>query len=65
LAIEELKLSKSEILITYSGGDRGWKADVPVVRLDPTKIDSFGWKPKHTSFESIKRSLGELNAGLK
>lgn len=65
LAIEELNLSKSEILITYSGGDRGWKADVPIVRLDPTKIESFGWKPKHTSFESIKRSLKELNAGLK
>ena len=32
LAIETLGLSKNNVGLIYSGGKRGWKADVPVVR---------------------------------
>lgn len=41
----------------YSGGDRGWKGDVPLVRLNTDKIRALGWTCKHNSREAIKDSL--------
>lgn len=46
----------------YTGGDRGWKGDVPVVRLDTRRIRSLGWQPKHNSRQAITISLKELIA---
>ncbi|MFT4112203.1 NAD-dependent epimerase/dehydratase family protein [Silvibacterium sp.] len=48
--------------LTYTGGDRGWKGDVPVVRLDCTKLRNLGWRSKHTSWEAIQKSLEEMLA---
>ena len=33
----------------YTGGDRGWKGDVPVVRLSIERIRGLGWAPSRTS----------------
>jgi UDP-glucose 4-epimerase len=65
LVIRELDLNLSEVERIYSGGDRGWKADVPVVRLDSTKISSLGWVPIYTSFDAIKKSIHEMHLHLK
>ena len=46
----------------YTGGDRGWQGDVPIVRLDTRKIRSTGWQPKLNSRQAIYRSLKELVA---
>ncbi len=46
----------------YTGGDRGWKGDVPVVRLDTTRIRALGWQPRLNSREAIYHSLKELIA---
>lgn len=50
----------------YTGGDRGWKGDVPVVRLDASRMRGLGWKPRFTSREAMRLSLedmaGELEA---
>ncbi len=43
--------------LEYSGGSRGWKGDVPVVRLDAGRIRSLGWEPKRTSREAIRAAL--------
>jgi UDP-glucose 4-epimerase len=48
--------------LEYTGGDRGWKGDVPVVRLDTARIRALGWQPKLNSREAIHRSLRELIA---
>ena len=64
LVIRELDLNPSEVERIYSGGDRGWKADVPVVRLDSTKISSLGWAPIYSSFDAIKKSIHEMNLHL-
>ena len=61
LAVQCLGLPGKPIF-EYAGGDRGWKGDVPVVRLDTTKLHSLGWRPKLNSKEAIHRSLGELIA---
>jgi hypothetical protein len=57
----------SEVKYAYTGGDRGWKGDVPVVRLDSSKIRSLGWKNKYTAAEAIRKSVESIiedaNAG--
>jgi len=46
----------------YTGGSRGWRGDVPVVRLDSSRIRSLGWFPKRTSRDAVRQSLQELMA---
>jgi UDP-glucose 4-epimerase len=46
----------------YTGGRCGWRGDVPVVRLDSSRIRSLGWFPKWNSREAVRRSLQELVA---
>lgn len=46
----------------YTGGDRGWKGDVPVMRLDTLRIRSLGWAPSMNSREAIRRSIEEMIA---
>lgn len=48
----------------YTGGDRGWKADVPVVRLSAEKLEKFGWSPTYTSEEAIVASLKSMAESL-
>jgi UDP-glucose 4-epimerase len=44
----------------YTGGDRGWKGDVPIVRLDSSRIRALGWEPRFTSREAMRRSINEM-----
>ena len=53
MAIEMLGLSAESVELSYTGGHRGWKGDVPVVRFDLTKIHSMGWRAKRTSREAL------------
>lgn len=60
----QLGLNPEKVVRTYSGGDRGWKADVPVVRLSSRKISMFGWAPMFNSREAIKNSIAEMHSEL-
>jgi UDP-glucose 4-epimerase len=44
----------------YAGGDRGWKGDVPVVRLSSKKIRQLGWKNQFTCRDAIKKSVESI-----
>lgn len=55
LVVKELGLS--DVKFCYTGGDRGWKGDVPRFSYDISKILSTGWVPKHTSDEAIKQTV--------
>jgi len=44
----------------YTGGDRGWKGDVPVVRLDSQKIRRLGWSNRYTSMQAIRMSIQSM-----
>jgi UDP-glucose 4-epimerase len=57
LAVELSGLQTSRVQYEFSGGDRGWKGDVPVVRFDLTKIEAIGWKPKYTSRSALAQSM--------
>lgn len=40
--------------ITYTGGRKGWKGDVPKFQLDISKIKSAGWRPEYNSRKSVE-----------
>lgn len=52
----------------YTGGDRGWSGDVPVVRFDLSKAHAGGWRSRRDTREamraSIRAMLGEVRAGV-
>jgi UDP-glucose 4-epimerase len=61
LAVETLGLA-ARPAFDYTGGTRGWRGDVPVVRLDSTRMRSLGWFPKRNSRDAVRQSLQELMA---
>lgn len=60
VAINLLGLDLSKVIIKHTGGDRGWKGDVPIVRLSSAKIRSTGWNNQRTCIEAIRDSLEQL-----
>ena len=46
----------------YSGGDRGWKGDVPVVRLRSERIRALGWRSRWTSRDAMRAALDAMLA---
>jgi UDP-glucose 4-epimerase len=57
LALQVLGLTEDTTELRYSGGDRGWKGDVPIVRLSTERIRARGWTCNHTSEEALLRSM--------
>jgi len=60
IACEVSGLNADSVRFEYSGGDRGWKGDVPVVRLSSAKIRSLGWQQTMNSSESLSFSMREM-----
>jgi UDP-glucose 4-epimerase len=46
--------------ISYAGGDRGWKGDVPVMRLDTQRIRALGWRNKYSTYEAMRHSMTSM-----
>lgn len=46
----------------YTGGPRGWKGDVPIVRLNTDRIRGLGWSCRRGSREALRASLLALIA---
>ncbi len=44
----------------YTGGDRGWKGDVPKMRLSIEKLRALGWVPPTSSDEAVRRAARDL-----
>jgi UDP-glucose 4-epimerase len=60
LAIEVGGLSGQDVRIEYAGGDRGWKGDVPVVRLNTARIRELGWICRRTSRQALCVAMHSL-----
>ncbi|MEM0215296.1 MAG: NAD-dependent epimerase/dehydratase family protein [Archaeoglobaceae archaeon] len=44
----------------FTGGDRGWKGDVPIMLLSIDKLKALGWKPKLGSEEAVRKTVRDL-----
>lgn len=53
-------LGLEKVSFTFTGGDRGWKGDVPVVRFDTEKIRARGWRNGRTSVEALRHSIDSI-----
>jgi UDP-glucose 4-epimerase len=58
IAVKEMGLKN--VKFKYTGGPKGWKGDVPKVRLDITKIKKLGWQSKLNSNQAIRQSIRDL-----
>jgi UDP-glucose 4-epimerase len=57
LAVVCVGLAPETVRFEYTGGDRGWKGDVPVVRLDTTRIRGLGWSCQHSSRAALQKAI--------
>jgi UDP-glucose 4-epimerase len=64
LAVELSGIRRESVQLCYTGGDRGWKGDVPVVRLNCDRIRALGWQPSMGSREAMARSIREILQGV-
>ncbi|MCZ9312159.1 MAG: NAD-dependent epimerase/dehydratase family protein [Methanocorpusculum sp.] len=55
LIVEEMDLKN--VSFHFTGGDRGWVGDVPMMRLSVEKLKATGWEPGITSEESVRRAI--------
>jgi UDP-glucose 4-epimerase len=56
---EELGLAPQ---LNFSGGDRGWVGDNPLIHLDTARIRRLGWAPAIGIEEGIRRTVRWLSA---
>lgn len=48
------------VKFSYTGGERGWKGDIPQVRFDITKMKNLGWKPRYSSDEAVAKAVKDV-----
>jgi UDP-glucose 4-epimerase len=65
MAIAALGLEAGAVALAFSGGDRGWKGDVPIVRLNSQRLRASGWENRYTAKQAIRQSLEEMLADVR
>jgi UDP-glucose 4-epimerase len=64
ITCEVLNIDFDSLDLKYTGGDRGWKGDVPKVLFNVSKIKTLGWSAGFNSRESIKQSISSMKKEL-
>lgn len=58
IILEEMKLKGT--VLSYGKKGRGWKGDVPKVRLAIGKLKRLGWRPKLNSEQAVRKTTREI-----
>ena len=58
--IEAMGIDRGKIDVQYGDSPRGWRGDVPYVKLDTSRMTKLGWTPKLSSNEATKRTIREV-----
>ncbi|MEA1984856.1 MAG: NAD-dependent epimerase/dehydratase family protein [Euryarchaeota archaeon] len=58
IIVDEMGLEDVEF--TYTGGNRGWKGDVPRMMLSVDRIKAAGWSPDNSSEDSVRSTVRVL-----
>jgi UDP-glucose 4-epimerase len=62
IVVEEMGLT--DVAFDFSGGARGWRADVPVYRIDTSKVRKIGWSNKMNSRGAVSAAVRSLIAEI-
>jgi UDP-glucose 4-epimerase len=60
LAVEVVGLEPGSVSYEYTGGPRGWKGDVPIVRIGTTRIRELGWTCERDTRDALRAALLSL-----
>lgn len=52
--------SNPQATIVYSGGQRGWRGDIPHCRLDASALGALGYRVPRSSDEAVELGVSEL-----
>ena len=55
IVIEAMELKG--VRLEFTGGSRGWRADVPVYSLDSSKIRKLGWSNEMNSLQAVRAAV--------
>jgi len=58
------EMGLKDVKFSYTGGNRGWPGDAPVVHYDVAKMRKLGWQPQHSSDEAVRLATRRLMATL-
>lgn len=58
--IEAMGIDRDAIDVQYGDSPRGWRGDVPYVKLDTSKMTALGWRPKLSSNEAVRRTIADV-----
>ncbi|MBI4993289.1 NAD-dependent epimerase/dehydratase family protein [Candidatus Wolfebacteria bacterium] len=65
LAVDILGLRDKPPKFIYTGGNRGWKGDVPIIRLNTDRIKNLGWTCKKNTKEALTVSINSMIEDMK
>lgn len=57
LALDVVGLDPEDVDVRYAASDRGWKGDVPIVRLSTDKIRGTGWSRTRGSADAMRDAM--------
>ena len=60
IALEELNLDPRGTDVCYGKESRGWRGDVPIVRLNTDRIRALGWEPSTGSAGALRASIRSM-----
>jgi UDP-glucose 4-epimerase len=60
IVVDCVGLPAGSVRFEFSGGPRGWKGDVPVVRINTDRIRRLGWANTWSSGEALRAAMMEL-----
>lgn len=55
IVIKEMKLQN--VSLEFRGGERGFKGDVPIMRLKSELIGELGWQCNYNSFQAVQKTV--------
>jgi UDP-glucose 4-epimerase len=64
LACEVMGIDPATVHLQHTAGDRGWKGDVPVIRLNLDRIRALGWRPTRTCAQALREAMQAMLADL-
>ena len=59
------KMNLKNVQYNFTGGKRGWKADVPNYQLNTSKIRALGWKNKLNSLKAVEDAIESMLIDVK